>query len=463
MRKSIIATSTAALILSMLPHSADAALVGKKCSKRGIERVVGSTKLVCSGKNRLTWKRVPIKVSPTPTPTPTSAASDASSQNGSELNLPVETSLETLLPSGECKIGIPSTPGLEYQNFGFPRSSELLPSSGEISVLVINVDFQDFPAKVSPQENTAPFVKPFEDYWKEVSRGKLKFKVETFSNWISLPKTAYEYAGPEPHFNIDKYAQEVLDRADPQVDFGKFGVVAIIPTSDVRNFIKGGPVLASAKFDKYKTQEGPIFNLTVAGEPDVPMGGVKWLWLAHEVGHMLGLSHPHQYEGNVVERMSIFSLMDSGFVAPGLYGLERWRMGWIEESEIRCVGLAQANKSKVFRLRPLGSESGAQLLVLLINSHEAVFIENRRATEFDKLTSAYEGISVYFVNSRLADGAITPLLPDKYLIDYSKPEYNGTRVVGTLKLNQIVNFGKINIKVVAESEKDYFVQISEER
>ncbi len=453
----------------MLPHSADAASAGKKCSKRGVERVVGNTTLVCSGKNKLTWKRKSGKASsssasrpttpPAPSPVVTPPATTPATGPGG-LSEPKEIGFELLSPAEMCKTKLPKEPGWEYENFGFPRSADLLPSTGELSLLIINVDFADQRSSSTPTENAQPYSELFEKYWLQVSRGKLKVKVETFDQWISLPKRAFEYAGRPPHRDIDKYAQEALNVADPFIDFSKHQIVAIIPPADIRNFLTNGPVLASGKFDKYKTNEGPVYNLTVGPEPRYPMGGVKWLWLAHEFGHMIGLSHPHNYVGNDVTKMSIFSLMDAGFVAPGLYGWERWRMNWINQEEIRCIADANSNLKSIYKLLPLGSPAGTQLIVLKLNEYEALVIENRRKNEFDNLPRNYEGVLVYHVNSSVYDGGITPVLAENYVIDMSKPDYNGSRVVGTIKVGQKVIFGNHVIEVLYESGQDFYVGIS---
>jgi len=445
----------------MLPHSADAASAGKKCSKRGVERVVGNTTLVCSGKNKLTWKRKSNNVKPksVAAPSPSPIASPSRTPTPAKSDLPKESGAELLSAANSCKLATPQQRVYSNIDFGFPKSDELHPSKGEFRILLISVDFLNNRGKVSPEENGKPYAQDFISYWEETSRGLLKFSVDNLGQWISLPKRASDYAGNWPYREMDDYAQEVLNLADPLVDFSKYSIVAIIPPSDVKDFFSSGPVLAYGKYEKFKTNDGPVLNLTVAPEPKYPMGGVKWLWLAHEVGHILGLGHPHDYQGNIVELMSIFSLMDAGFVAPGLYGWERWRMDWLLESEIRCVNSESIQKEIIHRLSPLGSNSGTQIGVVKLNEFEAVVFENRRRTKFDLLPEIYEGLLVYHVNSAKSEGAITPVLAESFLIDYSKPNYNGTRVVGTLKVGQSVTFRGINLKVLAGDGNSLYVQV----
>lgn len=457
------------LLSQLLPNGAFSASPGSKCPKKGVERVISGERFLCSGKKRLTWKKPKPQVPsvaqaapspiPSPLPSPSTSSTPSPSPIPSELRkLPIISGSDSLISTDKCRLRNPEDPNFALENFGFPRAPELLESKGNHRILAINVDFSNFRANISPIENTAPYSEIFERYWAHVSRGKINFKVETLDSWISLPKSTFDYAGPAPHRDMDIYAQEVITRADSMVDFSRYSIVTILPPSEVRRFFTNGPVLASGKFDKYKSNEGPIYNLTIAPEPAIPMGGVKWLWLAHEVGHMLGITHPHDYRENDKRKMSIFSLMDAGFLAPGLYGWERWRMDWIEESEIRCLDGESGDRS-IHRISPLGNNPGAKMGVIRLNDFEAIVFENRRRDDFDLLPESYEGLLVYHVNSKLGEGGITPILPRRFVIDQSKPEYNGARVVGTLRVDENVTFANITIKVIAEENKDLFVEV----
>jgi hypothetical protein len=148
--------------------------------------------------------------------------------------------------------------------------------------------------------------------------------------------------------------------------------------------------------------------------------------------------------------------MDAGFAAPGLYGWERWRMDWLDDEEIRCIGINSQNKVSVHKIAPLGPKTGAQMGVIKLSDHEAIVFENRRKTNFDQLKSDYEGLSVYFVNSQLSEGAIRPILGKRTITDYT---LRGSRIVNTLKPNEFIEFRGIKVKVLAEENKDLLVQV----
>jgi M6 family metalloprotease-like protein len=460
MRKSIIATSTAALLLSMLPHSADAASVGKKCPKRGVERVVGNTTLFCSGKNKLTWKRkktpsvnnaAPTTNSnPVPTPSPT----------------PIPKFLDTdikLLDSVEnCKIPRPEGLDVGVGTYGFPRGPNFFPSEGTLDGLVIPVDFADSRAKIKPEENSRPYVEEFVEFYRAMSKGKLNFRMTTLDSWLSLPLRASQYAGKWPHNpEMENYVRLVISLVDERVDFAKYDFVAIIPVDDVKDFFQTAPVVASGNSDHFMSKDGPVSSLFVGSDPAISMGGVKWKWFAHETGHLFGIDHPHSYENNDKKLASIFSLMDFGYVAAGFYGWERWLVDWIPSENVRCVDMrTRAEVDHTFNLIPLGDVKGSEIVVYRIANQKAFVIENRRSTKFDNLKPNYEGVLVYSVDSSKIGGAITPILGSRFVIDQSKPEYNGARVVGTLRVGEQVSFEGLQIKVLAEEGNNFVVKVS---
>jgi M6 family metalloprotease-like protein len=426
--------------------------VGSSCKKIGATKRVDGKELVCLKQGRkLIWKAPntgrPIKPVPTPTIPITNAI--------------VETPNSELDDSSKCRIARPKEVDEGVGHYGFPRGKNFLPSKGVFNAIVIPVDFSDARAKLSPAENSRPYVEDFKQFWEFMSKGSIRFEVETLSKWISMPRSAREYAGFWPHFpEMDNYIKDVISEADPFIDFKRFSIVYIIPVDEVKSFFEVGPVVASGNSDYFKTDEGPINNLVVGTDPSISMGGVKWKWLAHETGHLFGLSHPHSFENNDKRLASIFSLMDFGYVAPGLYGWERWLVDWIQSTNVRCKDISDIQKiSHLHNVAPLGSFSGNEIIVYRVEDQKVLVIENRRANEFDLLPKDYEGVFVYEVNSAKMDAAITPIVGTKITIDQSKPQYNGSRLVGTLKPGESVKYKNLEIKVIQEQGKNFLVEV----
>ena len=442
------------LALSSFPaFSANPPKPGSVCSKQGITKTYKGKKYTCikSGKKLLWNKGLAVKtaypqVTPAPTPTPSPIPTPTPTPTPSWK----ETEREYLNNASACKPTRPVGIDESYAHYGFPRGAHFLPSQGSYKALIIPVDFLDARAKVNTQENSVPYIDNFKRYWFSMSRGKVQFEIDTLPNWISLPKTAREYAGEFPHSpQMRDYANLVISIVDPEVNFANYKIVYIIPPDYVQNFFAVGPVVSSGNGNYFKSAEGPINNLVIGTNPGISMGGIKWKWLAHETGHLFGLAHPHSYENNDKRLASIFSIMDFGFIASELYGYERWLIDWIPEDSIRCFDLRnQFTFRQIHRLSPLGSGVGSELLAFRISERKALIIESRIANEFDSLPKNYEGILVYEVDSSKLDGAIKPILGNRYEIDQSKPEYNGARVVGTLRVGEFVQYEGITISIL---------------
>jgi len=434
---------------------------GASCTKLGITKDYKAKKYTCikSGK-KLVWnKGVAIKtaapaISPTPSPTPIPTPSPTQTENW------VETDRSLLKDSKVCKISRPAGYDENIGHYGFPRGANFLPSEGTLRGLILHVDFADAKASITTSQNALPYVEDFSKFWTSMSRSKIRFEIDSLNNWISLPKTAYEYAGEWNHSpQMENYAKEVISRADSFVDFSKYKIVYIIPPDNVKRFFQVGPVMSSGNNTYFSSADGPINNLVIGTSPEISMGGVKWKWLAHETGHLFGIDHPHSYENNDKKLASIFSLMDFGYVAPGLYGIERWIAGWIPENLIRCIdGRDQKGFSYIHKITPLGSSKGDELISIRLSERSSIIAENRQANEFDILPAGYEGLLVYEVDAARVNGPIKPILGSRYVIDQSKPEYNGSRVVGTLRVGESIAFEGIQITVLKKENDSYFVK-----
>ena len=434
------------ITLCASPETAVANKVGGVCKKLGATKTIKNVSVVCK-KERKKFIWVEVRKRPTPTPTPTY----------------VETEASRFIDPSRCQISRPIDADDSMGHYGFPRGKDFLPSQGVFTGLIIPVEFSDAIATKTPEENMKPYVEDFVAFWKEMSKGSVNFELTTLKNWVSMPKRAQDYAGKWPHNpQMEQYVREVIAKVDDSVDFSKYKIVYIIPVDDVTNFFEVGPVVASGNSDYFKSAEGPIQNLVVGSNPSISMGGVKWKWLAHETGHLFGIFHPHSYENNDKKLASIFSLMDFGYVAPGLYGWERWLVDWIPSVNIRCFDFSNANSNvqHLHKLVPIGSTSGVELVIYRVSEQRALVLENRRATKFDKLLSEYEGVLVYEVNSAKYEGAITPVLGTRFVIDQSQPNYNGSRVVGTLRKGELVNFNGLRISILDNSGEDFIVQVT---
>ena len=368
-----------------------------------------------------------------------------------------------------CKLPRPLGSPEEQGTYGFPRGKYFLPNSGSITGIIVPVAFPDATSVLAPEIHMEDYLIGFNKFWTEMSRGTLKFDINVMKNWIVMPKKGSDYAKeyPDPSSWIN-YVNEVIARIDDQVDFSKYRILYIVPVDGVTGFFPGGPVVASGNSEFFQSKEGPINNVIYGAYPWSGVNDLskvnrhfKWQWLAHETGHLFGIPHPHLHQDADKTLTTIFSAMDMGYVAPGLYGWERWLIGWIPELAIRCF---VAEGSSPFKrnhiLTPLGSGVGEELLVYKVGEQKAIVIENRQSTNVDQLPAEYEGVLVYEVDTSKPSESIRPVLHPDALFDQTNPEINGGRAVGTLVAGETATYGNIKVRIVAQADKHYLVEVS---
>lgn len=350
-----------------------------------------------------------------------------------------QNSYNNLINPLECKIPI------------LHKDPRYMPAFGTIDGLIISMDFINAKSDVDPISNSKDYTDNFVKYMNEYSYKKVNLNIDVLPKWYSLPKETNYYAN-----NIQEYVQSTINYVDNDVDFSKYKIFYIVIPDQTPGFIMSGGVFSDgASEDTYRSQEGVVKNIVVSAAPHMQMGGSKWKFMAHETMHIFGVEHPHDYEGNLVTNMSIFSLMDAGFVSPGLYATERWKAGWITDKQIRCI----SSENKTTTYHKINSIEGIDLRgkagIVKISDTEILVFESRRSEKFDVMPKEYEGLAVYVHNNQY----VKPVLKDNFIIDKSKPEYNGFRVVNTIRQGESVTYKNITITNIKMSKKSDFVKV----
>jgi hypothetical protein len=140
------------------------------------------------------------------------AAPSAMSDIGKCL-LPDRTSGQTSWP-GTIFVGYPATPGF-------------IPLTGESTVLLLPVDWQDVPGDPNYINKGKEQAGIFSQFYRDVSNQKLNFTWRFTENWVRLPGTSEDYRveGPFPH---PKLIQDAVAAADATVDFSNVSAVFLL-------------------------------------------------------------------------------------------------------------------------------------------------------------------------------------------------------------------------------------------
>ncbi|MEM6380617.1 MAG: hypothetical protein AAF705_20710, partial [Bacteroidota bacterium] len=219
---------------------------------------------------------------------------------------------------------------------GIPKLEGLAPSTGQVNVTVLFVDFDDVPATISP-DSVFSILNPIApDFFKEVSYGRMQLNFQPHLKWLRLSKSSLHYGSGlrafQPHLD---FIQEAVNLADDEVDFSQTNIVLVMANPDAPA-LPVGPAMNSMDIEYSIQADGARITTGITSGYDL----TKWggLWLAHEMGHSLSLPDLYSYtSGTPFPYTGTFSLMgDIAGKAPTYFAFERWMLGWLDDDQIYC-------------------------------------------------------------------------------------------------------------------------------
>ena len=340
----------------------------------------------------------------TPDPSVTTPAASGDPSPTPSVTAPPQATVAGLLPVSECKLG--PTGNEWYFSAGFPISntSDVL-TTGPLRLAVIYVEFPDAPRRSAVEELHGVIEDHVEKIYEEMSYGKLALDLVSSRDWIMMDKPSASYnvlqgeAEPE---GVIRYVSEAVRKADPDIDFTGIDAVAVFAT-ELADGIAGDFQLTLN--DRIATDEGRgVFSTIITGG-DWWEEEVDPMILAHEFGHVIGLQD--LYEGGSSELFEIahqhvgnFDFMSRGWsdaFAPTILGWNRWRLGWIADSQVIC---ARPEEGTEVLINALQTGSGPLLVVVPLSSTRAVVIESRRPIGWDRALPE-SGALAYLVDTSI--------------------------------------------------------------
>jgi M6 family metalloprotease-like protein len=363
------------VLSSQLSTSHAATKAGAKCTKVGSKSVVGAKTFTCikSGK-KLVWdKGVSAVVA---------------------VDLLADCKLPVADGRGDVSIG------------GWPRIDERLKSTGGVIATVVMVDFPDAPASMTPTDAFAR-ISQSADVFNEMSYGKLSYTFKPQLKWYRMSKKSTDYvAGGWTFIKHREYITEAAKLADVDIDFSKTDSLIILANPDSTGIGNSGPAFAAIRKNGI-TLDGKYISNGATSAYD--LNNWKSIWLNHEVTHTLGLvdlyastqSNPaNRYDGfRYTGEFSYMGFSSYESNAPSLFAFERWNLGWINDSQIKCLKDAKSTEL----ISPVQTSGGVKAVIIPISRTKAVVIESRRAIGIDK-NIAKSGALVYVVDSSIQSG-----------------------------------------------------------
>lgn len=310
-------------------------------------------------------------------------------------------------------------PGVPAITAGFPLPEGRVQSTGTVRVAVLFVDFPDAQATHTTHQEAELGLPGAEKYLEAVSYGRLDVQFVAHHRWLRTSHHLSHYLDSD-EVNTDRFEEEIARLADPEFDFTGYQVVMIIMPS---THFHGGAVTNR----RFYTEEGGIskraaINFIPRAET-LPLEAVQpWSYIgAHEMAHTFGLldmypsdptrhqrSHPPSGTAWIHSQFGAMGMKayfpasqedprlvyewrwpDGGRSTSYYLGFaeafemlswSRWQLGWLKESQVRCVTEPQAT----ITLSPVAAPGdGIAMIAIPVAETEVIVIESRRKLGYD--------------------------------------------------------------------------------
>ena len=268
---------------------------------------------------------------------------------------------------------------------------------GVVTAVMLFVDFSDAPAQGTTQSSFQQ-LSAGETFLEASSGGRLDLQITPVHQWMRMPNvsTSYPFQRGISYTQHQDYIRHAVTVADPQVDFSEYDIVYVVANREARAISFSPTYLAWG--GQGLQADGTVIKWAVT------FGYDMWSWgpkvLAHETGHVFGMTDLYAFSGDAHGHVGGWDLM--GLIsgpAPGFLGWHRWKMGWIDASQVRCI---QPDEPTVVTVRNSGP--GPQIAVVRTSDRQAYVIESRRATGPDT-DIVRTGALLYRVDSSVAGGS----------------------------------------------------------
>ena len=344
--------------------------------------------------------------------------------------------MATFLYRAEVRARQPCMPaGSADLDTGFPLPDFAAPSSGRVKLTVLFMDFPDAQATYATHQEMEPGLGYMERYLEASSYGRLDLDIDVVHRWLRTANGYESYVDADAAGASGLWPEagaESVRLADDTYDFSETDVVlTIFPSAHFGRGLALGYAEADGRaLSTFRVNTHPGKG---PGEPS------NWgLIAAHELVHNFGLPDLYPFDetphalpdppagdrwvfvefGLMGLRARFLSSSDSLWFATPVEMLawSRWQLGWLDPMRVKCgVGA-----SSTVVLEPVQSAGGGTTMVVVpLNDHEMIVIENRRKVGYDAArpdTSPSgtvpghglleEGVLVYTVDVRLPNGAL---------------------------------------------------------
>jgi M6 family metalloprotease-like protein len=383
------------LSLPLIPVNA-ATKAGAKCNKTGVTSISAGKTYTCikSGKKMVWSKGLPLSK------LPVIQAVDLSKFTN------ITPSTELSAPD-ICKT-VDITPSITSSN-GFPRPSFSVNGKTEIKLLVLPIIFDEIPFTNTDLTNLENALKSTSEFYSKMSYGRLKliFEIPERALWVKLLKSAKSYGiiPNLPQQNNEIIAIDAIALADKQINLSAYQSVII--ESGYSSLTSIGQGMGGKTF---VGKNGSVVGATLEIGEAVGRASV----ISHELGHnlfgledlyvFLNSKRPTVPEPQPAGKWDVMS--EGGSLVPGFFGWNRLLMGWLPDSEIRCI---KNQNSTTHFLSNIDNVTDPKLVLINVASGITIAMESR------VIDSKNQGLLVYKIDSNTNHGD-GPISAEKNLL-----------------------------------------------
>ena len=263
----------------------------------------------------------------------------------------------------------------QFAGFPLPKP-DYMSVKGVNEVLIVPVDFPDFPGGPEVKAQLDYDKKWLIDWYNYFSSGQSQFNVTVADNWLRLPKPRSEYPtdektkdalGATSNLRQSLQAQAFIDEVTKYFDLRKFSTVYLFFPDG--NYAMGDLIVRNQTF---KIKEGQvILNFFSWGRNLEGMETLKWAYYIHETLHDFKINGHAPGNGWPLGIMT----SQSG-ISLAMNPYEQFLLDWLPADQIYCDDVATL-KPVTINLSPIEREDKQTKIALIkISPTKLIVVES---------------------------------------------------------------------------------------